>query len=101
MIVDALNTIQATAVLPELLLALSALLLLMIGVFTPRHSVEIVNTLALAALAIAAALVIWMPEGKIAAFGGAFIVDSFARVMKVLTLFASAVALVLSNHYMR
>jgi NADH-quinone oxidoreductase subunit N len=101
MIVDALNTIQATAVLPELLLALSALLLLMIGVFTPRHSVEIVNTLALAALAIAAALVIWMPEGKIAAFGGAFIVDSFARVMKVLTLFASAVTLVLSNHYMR
>jgi NADH-quinone oxidoreductase subunit N len=101
MIVDVLNTIPATVVLPELLLAVSAMFLLMVGVFVPRNNVEIVNTLALGALVFAGALVIWMPAGQVEAFGGAFIVDGFARTMKILALVGSAVTLVLSNHYMR
>src|SRR5688572_2214474 len=101
MLVEMLNTTQAAAIYPELLLAVSAMALLMIGVFASRNNVEIVNILALAALAAAAVLVIRMPAGRIEAFGGAFIVDSFARAMKTLVLFASAVTLVLSNHFMR
>src|SRR5688572_19224573 len=101
MLVEMLNTTQAAAIYPELLLAVSAMALLMIGVFASRNNVEIVNILALAALAAAAVLVIRMPAGRIEAFGGAFIVDSFARAMKTLVLFASAVTLILSNHFMR
>jgi NADH-quinone oxidoreductase subunit N len=101
MIVDVLNTVPATVILPELVLAVSAMFLLMVGVFLPRNNVEIVNTLSLAALAFAGALVFWMPAERIEAFGGAFIVDGFARTMKILALFGSAVTLVLSNHYMR
>jgi NADH-quinone oxidoreductase subunit N len=101
MIFDMLNTIEANAVLPELLLVVAAMLLLMIGVFASRANVEVVNTLALAVLAVVGAIVLWMPGLEVKAFGGAFIVDHFARVMKMLALFGSAVTLVLSSHYMR
>jgi NADH-quinone oxidoreductase subunit N len=100
MIADALNSVQAGAIAPELLLAVSAMVLLMIGVFT-RNSLGMVNTLALAVLAAAAALVVWMPGERIEAFNGAFILDDFARLMKVLALLGSAVAILLSNHFMR
>src|SRR5688500_16142278 len=77
------------------------MVLLMLGVFVARHNVEVVNTLALAALVFAGVLVVSMPEGRLEAFGGAFIVDDFARLMKILVLLASAFALVLSSHFMR
>ena len=52
-------------------------------------------------LALVAALVIFTSEGKVTAFGGAFVVDTFARVMKVMALFGSAVAIILSSHFMK
>ena len=52
-------------------------------------------------LALVAALVIWGGEGRADAFKGAFVVDTFARVMKVLALFGSAVAIVLSESFMK
>ena len=39
--------------------------------------------------------------GRVTAFGGAFVVDTFARVMKVLILFGSAAAITLSVHFMK
>jgi NADH-quinone oxidoreductase subunit N len=96
-----LDSIQATAVMPELVLALSAMILLMAGVFFQRNNVATINILALLALAGAAAVVAWMPSGRQEAFGGAFVVDSFAKTMKMLALLGSAVTLILSHHYMR
>ncbi len=52
-------------------------------------------------LGLVAALVIFGGEGKVMAFGGAFVVDTFARVMKVMALFGSAVAIILSTHFMK
>jgi NADH-quinone oxidoreductase subunit N len=101
MTMNLLDSIQATAIMPELILALSAMILLMIGVFFQRNNVGTVNILALVALAAAAASVAWMPAGRHEAFGGAFVVDSFARMMKLLALMASAVTLILSHNYMR
>jgi NADH-quinone oxidoreductase subunit N len=90
----------AAALMPEMFLALAAMALLMLAVFS-RSSNELVELVSILALAIAAALVIWMPGKTDAAFGGAFIVDTFARVMKVLALFGSAVAIVLSVNFMK
>ena len=39
-------------------------------------------------------------EGKVTAFGGAFIVDDFARLMKVLSLFGAAVTIILSAKFL-
>src|SRR5205814_5045560 len=81
-------------------LASAAMVLLMVGVFRQRVG-EFIEMAAILALAVTAALVIWMPGARESAFGGAFVVDTFARVMKVLTLFGSAVAIILSVNFMK
>ncbi|MGD9738653.1 MAG: NADH-quinone oxidoreductase subunit NuoN [Bauldia sp.] len=83
------------AILPELLLAGGALVLLLLGAFT-RNSGRVVTTLALLLVAAAALSLFFLPlTGSI--FSGAFVLDPFARFMKIATLIGSAVALILST----
>jgi len=89
----------AAAVFPEIVLAVLAMVLLMFGVFRKDNTFDTVTLGSVAALAIAAVLV--MVGGDGAGFGGAFITDTFSRVMKVLTLFGSAVAIVLSSQFFK
>jgi NADH-quinone oxidoreductase subunit N len=46
------------------------------------------------------ALVLMLPAGRLTTFGGSFIVDDFARFLKVLALTGSAVTLVLSAEFL-
>jgi NADH-quinone oxidoreductase subunit N len=92
---------DAVAALPEIVLAVLAMALLMFGVFRKGDTADQVTLGAIVALGLAAALVIWGGEGRQTAFGGAFVVDTFGRVMKVLTLFGSAVAVILSVQFMK
>ncbi|MGH6854010.1 MAG: NADH-quinone oxidoreductase subunit NuoN [Aestuariivirga sp.] len=87
------------AVFPEIVLAVIAMALLMFGVFRKGETFDTVSLGSIAALGVAALLVIWGGEGS--AFNGAFVTDTFSRVMKVLTLFGSAVAIVLSVHFFK
>jgi NADH-quinone oxidoreductase subunit N len=75
----------------------------MLGVFRPENDreAETIGWLAIGALGLAAWLVLQQPAGTQRLFEGAFIVDGFARFMKVLTLVAAAVALLLSFDYLR
>ena len=87
---------------PEIALVVMAMALLMIGVFRKERSADLVSTLSLLALAVTAFLVIFgTGEGRIEAFGGAFVVDGLARVMKALVLFASGLAIIMSVHFMK
>ena len=88
---------------PEIVLVCGAMALLMVGVFRPEtdREAETIGWLAIGALGLAAWLVINQPAGKQTLFDGGFVVDGFARFMKVLTFIASAVALFLSFDYMR
>jgi NADH-quinone oxidoreductase subunit N len=81
---------------PELLLAIGAIALLMLGVFSNEKTGNgMVVGMAIGLLAVTALLVAVHPaEGVL--FNGAFIQDTFARYMKVLVLVGSAFALVLS-----
>ena len=80
---------------PELIIALGAMALLMVGVFSGERANTTVTGLAVALLIGAGA---WMLvfTGTGAAFGEAFIADGFARFMKVLTLVGSVVTLIMS-----
>ncbi|MDP1700531.1 MAG: NADH-quinone oxidoreductase subunit NuoN, partial [Aestuariivirga sp.] len=98
---DFLQNYDAVASLPEIVLACLAMALLMYGVFKKGDANDNVTLGAVVSLALVAALVIFTSEGKVTAFGGAFVVDTFARVMKVMALFGSAVAIVLSSHFMK
>ncbi|MBN9138120.1 NADH-quinone oxidoreductase subunit NuoN [Phyllobacterium sp.] len=84
-----------TLMAPELLIAVGALALLMIGAFSGERANSLVNGLAVAVLLAALAILVLFPhDGHV--FGRAFVSDPFARFMKVLTLVGSIVALVMS-----
>jgi NADH-quinone oxidoreductase subunit N len=85
---------------PEILLAVGAMGLLMIGVFSGPTANRLVMGLAVALL-IATGAWMLLITGDGTAFGGAFINDPFAKFMKALTLVGSTVALVMSVGFAR
>ncbi len=87
-------------VLPELVLAAGAMALLMLGAFRSGQTTSLVTGLAVVLLAITGALVLSLPGGKLTTFGGGFIVDDYARFLKILALLGSGVTLILSRAYL-
>ena len=87
-------------VLPETILAVGALALLMIGVFGGQRVVSLVTYLAVGLLALALIVILFLPADGIT-FNGAFVVDPFARFMKVLVLIGSGVAIIMSVGFAR
>jgi NADH-quinone oxidoreductase subunit N len=87
-------------VLPELVLAVGAMMLLMVGAYRGPQTTGFVTTLAVVLLIVTGALELWLPAGKLVTFGGSFIVDDFARFMKILALIGSGVTLLLSRSYL-
>lgn len=91
------STILASITLsaPEMILAVGALFLLMVGVFAGEKSSEPVSWLAVLVIALAGGWMIFNPsEGQ--AYSGAFVSDAFGRFMKLLVLIGSAGALFMS-----
>jgi NADH-quinone oxidoreductase subunit N len=86
--------------LPELILAGGAMLLLMLGVATKRERGELVLWLAIVLLAVSG-LFVASGEGTATLFHDSFVVDPFARALKLLTLTGAAVALLMSIDYWR
>src|ERR1700684_1816863 len=86
---------QLLPVLPELVLAVGAMALLMIGAYRATQTTSLVTGLAICLLVLTGVLELWLPAGKLTTFGGSFIVDDFARFLKILALIGSAAAPVL------
>jgi NADH-quinone oxidoreductase subunit N len=89
--------------LPEIVVAVGAMLLLMFGVARPDNDQEgeIVGWGAMLVLAAAAFIVATQPATSERMFNDAFVVDGFTRFGKLLVLGGSAVALLLSFDYLR
>ena len=87
-------------VLPELVLAVGSMVLLMIGAYRGPAMTGLITGLAVCLLAIVGALELLLPAGKLVTFGGSFIVDDFARFLKILALIGSAVTLILSREFL-
>ncbi len=86
---------------PELILAIGAMAFLMVGVFRNEDSFDLISTLSLLLLAAAGAVLVFGGQGGETAFGGQFINDTFAKFMKALTLFGSAVTIMMSVSFMK
>ena len=84
----------------ELLLAVGAMVLLMFGAFTGERSAPTITGIAVALLAVAV-LMLAVMDNNGPTFDGAFIMDPFARFMKILTLIGSGVAIAMSVGYAR
>ena len=85
--------------LPEIVLGLGAMALLMLGVFRGETAGRFIDVAAIVLLVAAGAVLIWLPAGKLTTFGGSFVVDDFARFLKILALLGSAAAIAMSLDY--
>jgi NADH-quinone oxidoreductase subunit N len=86
--------------LPELILAGGAMLLLLFGALRGEKGVALVSMLAVIVLAASAWFVISPANAQTHAFGGAFVVDDFGRFAKLLILLGSALALELAEDFL-
>ncbi len=94
------STLDLSVALPELTLAVGAMALLLIGVSTRKEQADLILWAAVLILALAGFWVL-RESGRTPLFGDSFIVDPFARVMKLLTLTGAAVTLIMSVDYWR
>lgn len=87
-------------VLPELFLIVGAMALLMVGAFRGEGSARAINLWSIALIIGAIVLETALPATKSVSFGGSFVVDPFARFLKILALLGSGVAIAMSIRYL-
>jgi len=88
--------------LPEFVLGVGAMVLLLVGVYRPAAAtVRFIDGAAIVLLALAGIILAVLPAGKLVTFGGSFVVDEFARFLKILALLGSAAAIAMSIDYAR
>ncbi len=88
-------------VLPELVMALGALVLLLVGAVRGERSSGLVTELAILVIGVAFLIDVGTRSYGATAFGGAFVDDPFSRFMKGLALLGSIVTLVMSIGFLR
>ena len=86
--------------LPEIFLALGAMALLMLGVFTGEKSLRTVSMLAVLVLLAAAVAVLPGYHDSVVTFGGMFVTDSFGGFAKILILLGSALSIIIAVDYL-
>jgi NADH-quinone oxidoreductase subunit N len=86
--------------LPELVLAVGAMAILMLGAYRDNRATALAMECAAALLVLAGILVATMPEQGIVAFGGSFVVDGFAQFLKLVTIAGSLGTLILSHDFL-
>jgi len=86
-----------TLALPEVVLALSAMAILLFGVIRKGENTFVCTMLAIAALVVTGMLVVSAPVGG--GYRGLFVVDGFARFMKMLVLAGAGLSAILAMHY--
>src|ERR1700722_13274785 len=93
------NIASFLPLLPEIVLGIGAMLLLMLGAYRDERVVPVIDAGAIVLLVAAGVILLLLPEGKLVSFNGSFIVDGFARFLKILALIGSAAAILLSIDY--
>ncbi len=88
-------------ILPELILAVSAMALLMLGTYGGGDKQAVLINWLVAGLLFVLGLWILLNPSQGEAFNGAFIADGFAQFTKVLMLWSAAIILVLARDYLQ
>lgn len=96
-----MTAIDLATVLPEVILAVYAMLALLLGVYTTKDDMAGLLTWATAGVFLALALFIAMGmTGAQAGFGGLVVDDGFGRFAKVVILVSAAIVLIMAQDYM-
>ena len=89
-------------VLPEIFISLSTMFLLILGVFK-KNSSKVIQNLSLIFLLITTVIIVNETLGidKIMLFNGSVVIDYLSSFMKIITLLAAFLALVISTNYLK
>src|SRR6202453_2031517 len=91
---------QLLPVLPELVLAAGAMVAVNGRGYRGTQTTGLITGLAVCLLVLVGVLELLLPAGKLTTFGGSFIVDEFARFLKILALIGSAATLILATEFL-
>jgi NADH-quinone oxidoreductase subunit N len=86
--------------LPELILAGGAMVLLMIGAYEGERATGPVLRYAMALLVLAGIAIASMPDNRVVIFNGSFVMDGFAKFLKILALVGSVGTLLMSGDFL-
>ncbi len=92
---------DVAATTPEIVLAIGAMALLMLGAFAGDKRHNLVTWGSVLLMAVVGYLVASAPEAKTLAFSGTMIIDPFTRFLKLLVLGGSAIAMLMSVDYLK
>jgi NADH-quinone oxidoreductase subunit N len=87
--------------LPEIILAVGAMVLLMVGAFGGERTNLAVSAASIGLLVVACVAVVLLPSGRLATFNGSFVVDDFARFAKILAFGGTAIAILMSFDFVK
>ena len=89
-------------ILPEIFISLSIMFLLIFGVFK-KNSSEIIQNISLLVLLVTAVIVFneTLDVKEITLFNGGVIIDYLSSLMKIITLLAAFIVLVISKSYLK
>ncbi len=85
---------------PEILLALTAMGLMMLGVFNSKDMTRPVTNLAVIAMIVAGILVLARTSGRVTTFNDLFVIDGFGTFVKILILSGSAITLLMALSFL-
>ncbi len=87
--------------LPEIILAVGAMVLLMVGAYGGERTNFAVSAAAIGLLVVACVTIVLLPAGRLSTFNGSFVVDDFARFAKILAFGGTAVVILMSFDFVR
>jgi NADH-quinone oxidoreductase subunit N len=97
-----LDSLGFMPLLPEIIMALGALVLLVVGAYSGAHALKIVWVGAQALILFAACrLYLGLPSAPIIAFDGLYIVDYFSQIIKAFILLGGLMVMVLAGDWLR
>jgi NADH-quinone oxidoreductase subunit N len=94
------EALELYPVLPELILAGGAMVLLMIGAFAGDRATTTVLQYAVLLLLLAGIVIAIMPDERVAIFNGSFVLDGFAKFLKILAVIGSIGTLWISGDFL-
>jgi len=93
--------VQLTHFLPEVILAVGVMILILIGAWRGERGFSLVDEMAVGLLGLAILAIVFLGQGDVPLFDGAFKDDGFARFMKVLTLVGAIVSILMSVDWLQ
>ena len=94
------EALELYPVLPELILAGGAMVLLMVGAFAGERAARPMLLDAVALLLVAGMAIAAIPDERVAIFNGSFVFDGFAKFLKILTVLGSIGTLWISGDFL-